>query len=44
MASQPMAATQATCAVVHARETYHGKQDLDYFAGISAESAPAPRL
>lgn len=27
-----------TCKVIRPGETYHGKQDLDYFAGISAQS------
>jgi uncharacterized RmlC-like cupin family protein len=34
----------ATCKVVSPVETFHGKQDLDYFAGISAQSAGATGL
>jgi uncharacterized RmlC-like cupin family protein len=30
-----------TCVVVQPRETFRGKQGLDYFAGISAQSAGA---
>ncbi len=30
-----------TCVVVSPGETFHGKQRLDYFAGISAQSAGA---
>ncbi len=30
-----------TCVVVTPEETFHGKQRLDYFAGISAQSAGA---
>lgn len=33
-----------TCQVIHGNETFHGKQGLDYFAGISAESAGATGL
>lgn len=33
--------TKPTCKVIHGGETFHGKQGLDYFAGISAESAGA---
>jgi len=33
-----MKGQQPTCKVVPVGQTYHGKQDLDYFAGISAES------
>jgi uncharacterized RmlC-like cupin family protein len=32
-------ASRATCVVIAPRETFRGKQGLDYFAGISAESA-----
>jgi uncharacterized RmlC-like cupin family protein len=31
-------ASAPTCAVVPAGETFHGKQGLDYFAGIAAET------
>jgi uncharacterized RmlC-like cupin family protein len=34
-------AQAATCRVIRPGESYHGKQDLDYFAGISAQSADA---
>jgi uncharacterized RmlC-like cupin family protein len=30
-----------TCHVIRPKDTYHGKQDLDYFAGISAQSTGA---
>ena len=30
-----------TCAIIHSKDTYEGKQGLTYFAGISAESAGA---
>ncbi len=33
-----MSEQRPTCKVIHVGQTYHGKQDLDYFAGISAES------
>ena len=33
-----------TCVVVSPGETFHGKQQLDYFAGISAQSAGATGL
>lgn len=33
-----------TCQVFHADETYVGKQGLQYFAGISAESAGAEKI
>ena len=39
-----MAARRATCVVISPDETFHGKQDLDYFAGISAESAGSTGL
>jgi uncharacterized RmlC-like cupin family protein len=39
-----MAVQQPTCVVVDPRETFHGKQDLDYVAGISAETVGATRL
>jgi uncharacterized RmlC-like cupin family protein len=32
------------CRVIRPGETYHGKQNLDYFAGISRESAGATGL
>ena len=34
----------AKCVVIPRSEMYHGKQDLDYFAGISAQSAGAVGL
>ena len=33
-----------TCAVVHAGETYQGKQAFTYFSGISAENTGARRI
>ena len=33
--------TEPTCRVIPGGATFHGKQGLDYFAGISAESAGA---
>ena len=39
-----MPARQPTCTVIAPEETFHGKQDLDYFAGISAESVGATSL
>lgn len=33
--------TKPTCRVIRGSDTFHGKQGLDYFAGISAESAGA---
>jgi uncharacterized RmlC-like cupin family protein len=33
--------TKPTCKVIHGGDAFHGKQGLDYFAGISAESAGA---
>ncbi len=36
-----MQANEATCKVVKADHTFYGKQALDYFAGISAESVGA---
>ena len=33
-----------TCQVFRASETYAGKQGLEYFAGISAESAGSKAL
>ena len=33
--------TKPTCRVIPSGSTFHGKQGLDYFAGISAESAGA---
>ena len=37
--SQPSG--RASCAVIHSGATYAGKQGLEYFAGISAQSAGA---
>ncbi|MSS69908.1 MAG: cupin domain-containing protein [Candidatus Latescibacteria bacterium] len=37
-------ASRPTCAVVHAGETYQGKQAFTYFAGISAENTGARRI
>lgn len=31
--------TAPTCRVIHGGDTFHGKQGLDYFSGISAESS-----
>jgi uncharacterized RmlC-like cupin family protein len=39
-----MTARPATCTVISPEETFRGKQDLDYFAGISAQSAGATGL
>ena len=39
-----MPAQPRSCKVIAPAETFHGKQDLDYFAGISAESAGATGL
>jgi len=39
-----MPARRATCVVISPDETFHGKQDLDYFAGVSAESAGSTGL
>jgi uncharacterized RmlC-like cupin family protein len=36
--------SEPTCKVIRPTSTYHGKQDLDYFAGISAESVGARGL
>ncbi len=36
--------SQPTCVVVHAGQTYEGKQGLSYFAGVSAESVGAQHL
>lgn len=33
-----------TCAVIHAGETYEGKQGLTYFAGVSAQNVGAKAL
>src|SRR5947199_10442686 len=33
-----------TCAVIHAQETYEGKQGLTYFAGVYAQSVGAQAL
>jgi uncharacterized RmlC-like cupin family protein len=35
---------EPTCVVIKGREGYHGKQDLDYFTGVSAQTAGAERL
>ena len=35
---------QPACMVISPEETFRGKQDLDYFAGISAQSAGATGL
>ena len=37
-------ANQSTCVVIKRGEAYHGKQDLDYLAGVSAETAGSQRL
>lgn len=34
----------ATCVVISPGESFRGKQDLDYFAGVSAQSAGAAGL
>jgi uncharacterized RmlC-like cupin family protein len=34
----------AECKIIKGGESYHGKQGLDYFSGISAESAGAKAL
>lgn len=39
MADQPL-----TCTVISPGETFRGKQDLDYFSGISAQSAGSTGL
>ncbi len=36
--------SRPTCAVIHAGETYRGKQAFTYFAGISAENTGAQRI
>ena len=36
--------TKATCIVIRPSGMYHGKQGLDYFAGISAQSAGSTGL
>lgn len=36
--------TQPTCKLIHAGESYEGKQAFTYFAGVSAESAGSQRL
>jgi uncharacterized RmlC-like cupin family protein len=33
-----------TCKLIHAGESYRGKQGFDYFAGVSAQSAGAKAL
>lgn len=35
---------ESACVVIRRGEAYHGKQDLDYFAGVSAETAGSKRL
>ncbi|HVH32056.1 MAG TPA: cupin domain-containing protein [bacterium] len=35
---------RATCVVISPDETFHGKQDLDYFTGISAENTGSTGL
>lgn len=37
----PVDAAMPTCRVVRSGESYHGKQGVDYFAGISKESVGA---
>ena len=37
--SQPSG--KATCAVIHSSESYAGKQGLEYFSGVSAQSVGA---
>jgi uncharacterized RmlC-like cupin family protein len=32
------------CMLIRGGEAFHGKQDLDYFAGVSAESAEAEAI
>jgi uncharacterized RmlC-like cupin family protein len=39
-----MSGQQATCTVISPQKNFHGKQDLDYAAGISAQSAGATGL
>jgi uncharacterized RmlC-like cupin family protein len=41
-----MASNQVTptCRVIHGNEAFHGKQGLDYFTGVTAESAGATGL
>ena len=36
--------TAQTCVLIAQRAGYHGKQGLDYFAGVSAETAGAQKL
>ena len=36
--------TKPTCRVIHGGDPFHGKQGLDYFAGVSAETAGATGL
>ncbi len=33
-----MKSQASACRVINTTQTYHGKQDLDYFAGVSAQS------
>jgi uncharacterized RmlC-like cupin family protein len=40
-ADQDISPHAPTCRVIRGEATYHGKQGLDYFAGISAESTGA---
>jgi uncharacterized RmlC-like cupin family protein len=42
--TKPAGAAQPTCRVVHTGETFRGKQGLDYFAGLSAESVGAKAI
>ncbi len=39
-----MERTEATCVVIRRGQPYHGKQGLEYFAGVSAETAGSQRL
>ena len=39
-----MAADSPTCKIIHASETYAGKQGFDYFHGISAESTASSHI
>ena len=36
--------TEPVCVVIKRGEAYPGKQDLDYFTGVSAETAGSKRL
>ncbi|MFN7999071.1 MAG: cupin domain-containing protein [Bryobacteraceae bacterium] len=35
---------QPSCVVVSPRDSYHGKQDFDYFPGVSAETSGSKHL